>query len=100
MYGDQPLGKFIRSIVGLDIQAAQQEFSDFLQAGNLSADQIKFIDNIIQHLTINGTIDKRLLFKTPFNEAHNDGLVGLFDDNQAGKIISLIDQINQNAEVG
>ena len=100
VYGDQPLGKFIRSIVGLDIQAAQQEFSDFLQAGNLSADQIKFIDNIIQHLTINGTIDKRLLFKTPFNEAHNDGLVGLFDDNQAGKIISLIDQINQNAEVG
>ena len=34
-YGKQPLGKFIRSIVGMEIQAAKDAFGDFLQAGNL-----------------------------------------------------------------
>ena len=100
VYGEQPLGKFIRSIVGLDIQAAQAVFSGFLQSGNLSADQMKFIDNIIQHLNRNGTIDKTLLFEPPFTDTNDQGLVGIFDDQQAVKIIGLLDGINGNAEVG
>ena len=100
VYGDQPLGKFIRSIVGLNISAAQTVFSEFLQSGNLSADQMKFIDNIIQHLNRNGTIDKTLLFEAPFTDSNDQGLVGIFDDQQAVKIISLLDVINKNAEVG
>jgi type I restriction enzyme, R subunit len=100
VYGDQPLGRFIRSIVGLDIGAAQTAFSEFLQSGNLKADQIKFLDNIIQHLNRNGTIDKTLLFEPPFTESSDQGLLGVFDDSQAVRIISLLDGINKNAEVG
>jgi type I restriction enzyme R subunit len=66
----------------------------------MTADQMKFIDNIIQHLNRNGTIEKTLLFEPPFTNSNDQGLVGLFDDNQAVKIISLLDMINQNAEVG
>ena len=100
IYGDQPLGRFIRSIVGLEIGAAQAAFSEFFQSGNLSADQMKFIDNIIQHLNRNGTIDKTLLFEPPFTETSDQGLVGVFDDSQAVKIIRLLDGINKNADVG
>lgn len=100
VYGDQPLGRFIRGIVGLDISAAQKAFAEFLQSGNLSADQMKFIDNIIQHLNRNGTIEKTLLFEPPFNDSHNDGLFGIFEDHDATKIISLLDGINENADVG
>lgn len=100
VYGDQPLGKFIRSIVGLDIQAANEAFSDFLQSGQLNANQIKFIDHLIQHLNRNGTIDKGLLFKPPFTDAHQDGPLGLFRDDQAMKIFNLLDRINENADVG
>jgi len=39
-YGDLPLGKFVRSLLGLDAVVAQQLFADFIQAGNLTADQI------------------------------------------------------------
>ncbi len=99
-YGDQPLGRFIRSIVGLDISSANELFSEFIQSGQLSADQTKFIDNIIQHLTRNGTIDKSLLFEPPFNDLHNDGLFGLFDDHEATKIIHILDGVNGNADVG
>ena len=44
-YGtDQPLGKLIREIVGLDPNTAKVAFADFLGRGTLSADQITFIN--------------------------------------------------------
>ena len=46
-YGDKPLGEFIRSIIGLDKDALNEAFSEFLQAGQLTADQITFINTII-----------------------------------------------------
>lgn len=96
-YGEQPLGAFIRSIVGLDMQAAQHAFSTFLQAGNLQANQITFVQNIIQYLSKNGVIDKALFFEPPFTELHQDGIIGIFDDAEATSIFSIVDQINQNA---
>ena len=100
IYGDQPLGKFIRNIVGLDRATLQEAFAGFLSAGNLSADQMTFINNIIKYLSKNGTIDKSLLFQPPFTHTHDQGLIGMFDDAQVVKIISLLDRINQNAVVG
>ena len=99
-YGEQPLGRFIRSIVGLDIKTANQLFSDFIQSGNFSADQITFVNNIIGHLSKNGTIDKGLLFEPPFTDIHDQGIVGVFDDTQVIKVISIINGINENADVG
>lgn len=99
--GDQPLGVFVRSILGLDIEAANALFADFLIAGNLRADQITFINNIIKFLTVNGKIDKKMLFDAPpFNNEHQDGLIGLFDDAVATRILKLIDGVNGSAEVG
>ena len=98
-YGEEPLGKFVRSILGLDQEAANQAFTDFLQVGNLRADQMTFINNIITYLTKNGTIDKRMLFEPPFTDVNDQGLLGVFDDADAGKIIRIIDGINGNAVV-
>ncbi len=95
-YGEQPLGVFIRSIVGLDIQAANAAFSEFMQAGNLKADQMTFVKNIISFLEKNGTIEKRMLFEAPFTDINDQGLLGVFDDASATKIISIVNQINEN----
>ncbi|PTB97980.1 type I site-specific deoxyribonuclease [Marivirga lumbricoides] len=100
IYGEQPLGKFIRSIIGLDIEAANKAFAAFIQSGNLSADQITFVNNIINFLTTNGTIDKAMLFEPPFTNMHDQGVLGVFDDGEAAKIISIIDRINERAEIG
>lgn len=99
-YGKEPLGKFVRSILGLDIEAAEKAFADFLQTGNLRADQMTFITNIITYLTKNGVIDKGMLFEPPFTDVNDQGLLGVFDDADAYKIISIIDEINDNAKVG
>lgn len=98
-YGEKPLGIFIRSIVGLDIQAAQAVFAEFIQNGNLKADQITFINHIIHHLTRNGMIDKNRLFEPPFTNLHQDGLIGLFDDANAKRVIQLVSEVNDNALV-
>ncbi|MDQ6967921.1 MAG: type I restriction-modification enzyme R subunit C-terminal domain-containing protein, partial [Mariprofundaceae bacterium] len=98
-FGDKPLGEFIRGIVGLDKSAVQDAFAGFIQAGNLRADQITFINNIIEYLTTNGVIDKTLLFQSPFTFVHQDGLLGVFDDADVNKVVQLIDRVNGNALV-
>lgn len=96
-YGDKPLGVFVRGIVGLDSNAAQNAFADFIQAGNLSADQITFIDTIIKYLTQNGVIERDMLFEPPFTHMHDQGLMGIFDDAKAMRVMGLLDTINNNA---
>ncbi|OED43455.1 restriction endonuclease [Chromatiales bacterium (ex Bugula neritina AB1)] len=96
-YGDRPLGEFVRSIVGLDISAAQEAFAEFIQAGNLRADQMTFINSIIDYLNKNGVIEKKMLFEPPFTHQHDQGLLGVFDDAEASRVIYLIDQVNSNA---
>lgn len=98
-YGDQPLGVFIRSIVGLDIKAANEAFSDFLKAGNLRADQMTFINNIIMYLEKNGIIEPAMLFEPPFTDINDQGLLGVFDDASAEKVIRIIESINELAGV-
>lgn len=68
-------------------------------AGTLSGDQMTFVNTIITYLTKNGMIDEAMLFKPPFTNIHDQGLLGLFDNAQAAKVIKLIDGINENALV-
>ncbi len=100
IYGEQPLGEFVRSIIGLDEKAAQEAFAVFLQSGNLRADQMTFVNNIITYLSINGTLDKNMLFKAPFTDINDQGLLGVFETGDAVKIIHIIDEINDNVMVG
>jgi type I restriction enzyme R subunit len=59
-----------------------------------------FIQNIIQHLTKNGTIDPAMLFEPPFTDVNDQGLLGVFDDGSSQKIISIVERINENAMIG
>lgn len=96
-YGDKPLGYFIRSIVGLDRNAADEAFSEFLSSGNLSANQNQFISLIIDFLTKNGVVNAEMLYEPPFTRFHLEGVSGIFDDTRAEEIISILQRINQNA---
>ena len=99
-YGEQPLGSFIRSITGLNEQTVNEAFAEFLQTGNLRADQITFVRTIMTFLTKNGTIDKQMLFEPPFTDLNDQGLTGVFDnDADVVKIVKIIDLINGNAVV-
>jgi type I restriction enzyme R subunit len=95
-FGDQPFGKFIRSIVGLDANAAKLAFGEILSGQTLNSQQIRFMDTIINFLTVKGLIEPSMLFESPFSDINT---IGVFDDAISRKIISLIASINDTAEV-
>jgi type I site-specific restriction endonuclease len=45
------LGLFVRSLLGLDREAAKQALATFLSGKTLNSNQIEFIDLIVNHLT-------------------------------------------------
>lgn len=97
-FGEQPLGKFVRKIIGLDIEVTNQLFANFISKGNLNANQITFIQKIIDYLNQNGIIEKQLLTQSPFNEQHDQGVFGIFpEEDKFETIIKVINQVNLNA---
>ena len=75
--------------------------SNILQVGNLRADQMTFIKTVISYLSKNGTIDKAMLYESPFTELNDQGISGVFDnDADLIKVVKIIDVINNNANVG
>jgi type I restriction enzyme R subunit len=99
VYGEQPLGRFIRSIVGLDTQAARMAFGEILNNQTLNAQQIRFMDTIFNFFTVKGIIDPSMLFEAPFTDINASGIGGLFEEAVATRIIFLIESVNHNAEV-
>lgn len=91
----QSLAAFIRSILGLDINAAKEAFAGFLSKGNMSATQINFINAIIDYFSVNGTIDKKMLFDKPFTDIDYRGISGVFNNEETVKVISIIDKLNE-----
>jgi type I restriction enzyme R subunit len=98
VYGkDVSLKLFIRQLVGLDRNAAKQAFATYLEGGNFSANQIHFVENIIDYLTQNGVMDPGLLYEADFT-GHDDGLDRFFEDDDADQIISLVRSFNETVE--
>ena len=96
-YGERPLGEFIRSITGLEQSALNEAFADFLQVGELRADQMTFINTIISFLSKNGIIDKSMFYESPFTDQNDQGIDGIFDLDRKNKILNIVEQINCNA---
>ena len=97
-YGKQEhLGLFIRKLVGLDREAAKEAFGEYLSRKTLAANQIRFLDQIIDYLTQNGVMDPGLLYEPPFTDYSPKGLDGVFSDAEANEIVSILDGIRERA---
>ena len=59
-----------------------------------------FINNIISFLTQNEVIEKKMLFESPLSDDHFEGLTGVFEMDDAQRIMRLVENINENANVG
>lgn len=95
VYGkEMSLKLFIRKIVGLDRNAAKAAFAKYQEGGNFSANQIRFVENIIDYLTQNGVMNPGLLYESPFTDIHSSGLDGVFNDDEADEIVELVRSFN------
>ena len=98
-YGDKPLGEFVREIVGLDMNAAKEAFSDYLNEANLDSRQIYFVNQIVEYIVHNGLLkDFSVLQEPPFTD--QGSVVDIFTDlNVWMGIRKVIEGINANAMV-
>lgn len=94
-FGNTPLTVLVRQTVGLDPQAANEAFSEFLDDQNLDSRQIRFVKAIVDYVVINGVLEKKVLQEEPFRSIGS--IVDLFPHGQALKIVSIIDELNKNA---
>jgi len=96
-FGAKPLGEFVREIVGLDMNAAKEAFSEYLTGTNLDSRQIYFVNQIVEYIVRNGMMkDFSVLQEPPFTD--RGSVVEIFTDMSVWLGIKrVIDTINANA---
>ncbi len=99
VYGEKPLGEFIRSVVGLDKVEAKNAFSKLVNFGSLNTHQIQFMDLIIEYFSVNGVMEVKQLFNPPFSDIYAGGMIKLFDSQVAVQIADTVKEINSNCVV-
>jgi type I restriction enzyme, R subunit len=91
------LGLFVRSLVGLDREAAKEALAGFLSGKTLGANQIEFVDLILNHLTEHGIMDAALLYESPFTDISTQGPDGIFTSAQVDELVLLLDEVHARA---
>lgn len=91
------LGLFVRSLVGLDRQAAKEALAGFLRDKALSANQIEFVNLVVNHLTEHGVIEPATLYESPFTDLTPRGPDGLFTSAQVDELVATIEQVRRTA---
>lgn len=94
---NQGLGLFVRSLVGLDRNAAKKALGVFTQGTTLRANQIQFLDEIVNHLTEHGVMEPSRLYESPFTDFSPRGVEGVFDTGQVDQLISVLTTVRERA---
>jgi len=91
------LGLFVRSIVGMERDAAKKALGDFAAGSTLSANQIEFVNLIVDQLTAHGVMAPDLLYESPFTDLNPQGPEGVFNSTQIDRLIQLLAEVRQRA---
>ena len=93
----QGLGLFVRSLVGLDRAAAKQALAEFIEARTHTANQLEFINLIVDHLTEHGVMEAARLYESPFTDLTPQGPDGLFPSGELDALMRAIDAVRKTA---
>ena len=91
------LGLFVRSLIGMDREAAKAAFANFLEGKALSANQIEFMNLIIDHLTEHGMINAAMLYESPFTDLSPRGPDELFNSSQLDELMRALENVRAMA---
>lgn len=91
------LGLFVRSLVGLERDAAKAALAGFIGSRNLNANQIEFVNLVIEHLTEQGAMDPRRLYESPFTDFDAMGVNGLFRQGDVQVLVTALAELRRRA---
>ncbi|SDA15670.1 type I restriction enzyme, R subunit [Methylobacterium sp. UNC378MF] len=90
-------GRFVRSLVGLERQAVNGAFAEFLASGTATREQIEFVGLVVDHLTAQGVMEPGLLYESPFTDVAPQGPEQVFDDAKTSRLFEVIEALNRSA---
>ncbi|EPJ45423.1 MAG: type III restriction enzyme, res subunit family [Osedax symbiont Rs1] len=84
--------QLLRTLIGLDTQAIEAKFNQFIQTHHihLSSLQQRFIALLKKEICTTGSMSIERLYQAPFDRLHQDGIDGIFKDQQASLIADFI----------
>lgn len=94
------LGVFVRSLTGLEREAAVRAFDRFQQGKRFTANQLHFVQQIVDHVCRNGIVEVEALYESPFTSRAPSGPEDLFTDEEVDDIVAVIREIKATAVAG
>ena len=91
------LGLFVRSLVGMDREAAKVVLADFLTDKTLGANQIEFVNLIVDHLTERGLLLPAALYESPFTDVSPTGPDAIFEFAQVERLFDALHAVAASA---
>jgi type I restriction enzyme R subunit len=91
------VGLFVRSLIGMDRGAAKEALAGFLNGKTLSANQIEFVNVVVNRLTEHGVVEPAMLYESPFTDLTPSGPEGLFDGPEIDELISVLATVRERA---
>lgn len=91
------LGLFVRSLVGMDREAAKAALAYFLGDRTLGANQIEFVNLIVDHLTERGVLLPAALYESPFTDLSPTGPDAIFAFDEVEKLIGALESVTNSA---
>jgi type I restriction enzyme R subunit len=91
------LGLFVRSLVGMDRTAVKEALADFVNGRTLTANQLEFIDLILNQLTELGVVEPSRLYESPFTDITPRGPDGLFEAADLDELLRGLEAVRATA---
>jgi len=91
------LGLFVRSLIGLELDAANAAMSRFLSDASATKNQIAFVRMVVQQLTHDGAMKKIRLYQSPFTDLAAAGPESLFAASKVIELIAAVEDVRRRA---
>jgi type I restriction enzyme R subunit len=93
------VGLFLRGLAGLDRSAAKDVFAGFLDDKRYNANQIEFVNLVIDELSQNGVIEPRRFYESPFTDLSPQGPDALFESSDVDRLLEVVAEVRRKAAV-
>jgi type I restriction enzyme R subunit len=93
----QGLGLLVRSLVGMDRAAAKEALAHFTNGKTLTANQLEFVNLIVDHLTEHGMVEAARLYESPFTDLTPHGPDALFEANELDELMRTLQAVRAMA---